>query len=88
VHTTSQLEQFSQEVMKDPTVQKRLLEAATDSYVFSELVVKLGNEKGFNFTNDEVLATLDLSGYYHVEHLNPNHENPSFFSGRCERSTF
>lgn len=58
-NTTTNLEQFYQEVLKNPMLQERL-KAATDTESLSELAVQLGKEKGYSFTKEEVLAAMAI----------------------------
>ncbi|MBD2729698.1 Nif11 family protein [Nostoc sp. FACHB-892] len=55
--TTTDLEQFYTEVLKDSVLQERL-KAATDAENLSKLAVELGKEKGYFFTKEEVLAAM------------------------------
>lgn len=57
--TTTNLEQFYLELLKDPMLQERL-KAATDPDSLCELAVKLGEEKGYFFTKEEVLAAMAI----------------------------
>jgi Nif11 domain len=84
--TTTQLEQFAAEVMKDADLQKQLLNAATDLEAFAELAVNLANGKGLSFTKEEVLAATGLAGFYYVEELKSNSANPRF-SGNSSGNT-
>ncbi len=56
---TTDLEQFYLELLKDPMLQERL-KAATDPDSLCELAVKLGDEKGYFFTKEEVLAAMAI----------------------------
>ncbi len=57
--TTTDLEQFYTELLKDPMLQEQL-KAATDPASLSELAVELGKEKGYFFTKEEVLAAMAI----------------------------
>lgn len=57
--TTTALEQFYTELLKDSVLQERL-KAATDPESLSELAVELGKEKGYSFTKEEVLAAMAI----------------------------
>ncbi len=57
--TTTDLEQFYTELLKDSVLQERL-KAATDPESLSELAVELGKEKGYFFTKEEVLAAMAI----------------------------
>ena len=57
--TTTDLEQFYTELLKDSVLQERL-KAATSPESLSELAVELGKEKGFSFTKEEVLAAMAI----------------------------
>ncbi|WP_019499728.1 Nif11-like leader peptide family natural product precursor [Pseudanabaena sp. PCC 6802] len=57
--STTNLEQFYLELLKDPMLQERL-KAATDPDSLGELAVKLGEEKGYFFTKEEVLAAMAI----------------------------
>ena len=58
--TTTDLEQFYTEVLKDLALQERL-KAATNLQSLSELAVELGKEKGYSFPKEDVLAQLERS---------------------------
>jgi hypothetical protein len=57
--TTSQLELFYRELLKDPRLQERL-KAATDPESLCELAVELAKEKGYSFTKAEALAAMAI----------------------------
>ncbi|OWY65691.1 hypothetical protein B7486_40620 [cyanobacterium TDX16] len=57
--TTTALEGFYTEVLKDPILQERL-KAATDPESLSELAVVLANEKGYFLNKEEVLAAMAI----------------------------
>jgi predicted ribosomally synthesized peptide with nif11-like leader len=57
--TTTNLEGFYQEVLKDPMLQERL-KAATDPESLCELAVALAKEKGYSFTKEEALAAMAI----------------------------
>ena len=57
--TTTDLEQFYTELLKDSVLQERL-KAATSPESLSELAVELGKEKGYFFTKEEVLAAMAI----------------------------
>lgn len=52
------LEQFLQMAAQDPELQKKL-KAASDRDAYVRSVVKLGKEKGYEFTSDRVETVLD-----------------------------
>lgn len=56
---TTELEQFYQALLQDPMLQERL-KAATDPDNLCELAVELGQEKGYSFTKEEVLAAMAI----------------------------
>lgn len=47
------LEQFKEAVLGDPTLQERL-KSTTDEETFLRLAVSLGEESGYDFTEEEV----------------------------------
>ena len=51
---------FRNLVLQDPALQRELRDI-TDYRLFTELVVKLGNECGFNFTTLEVESAINAS---------------------------
>lgn len=57
--TTTDLEQFYTELLKDPMMQERL-KAATDPESLCELAVELGKEKGYSFTKEQALAAMAI----------------------------
>jgi hypothetical protein len=57
--TTTDLEQFYTEVLKDPILQERL-KSATDPDSLCELAVELGKAKGYSFTKEEALAAMAI----------------------------
>ncbi|NJP08695.1 MAG: Nif11 family protein [Leptolyngbyaceae cyanobacterium RU_5_1] len=59
IETTTNLQQFYTEVLKDPILQERL-KAATDPDSLCELAVEMGKEKGYSFTKEEVLAAMAI----------------------------
>lgn len=57
-NTTNQVQQFfSEEVSKSPAVREQL-KAATNLENFSEIVVEIGEEKGYSFTKEEVKTAM------------------------------
>lgn len=66
--TTTDLEQFYQELLKDSVLQERL-KAATDPESLSELAVELGKEKGYFFTKEEVLAAMAIEAAMEGEYV-------------------
>jgi Nif11 domain len=57
--TTTDLEQFYLELLKDPMLQERL-KVATDPEGLCDLAVELGQEKGYSFTKEEVFAAMAI----------------------------
>lgn len=68
IQTTTDLEQFYTEVLKDLVLQEQL-KAATSPESLSELAVELGKEKGFSFTKEEVLAAMAIEAAMGGEYL-------------------
>lgn len=66
--TTTDLEQFYLELLKDPMLQERL-KAATDPESLCELAVELGKEKGYSFTKEEVFAAMAIEVAIGEEHI-------------------
>ncbi|MGF1675320.1 MAG: Nif11-like leader peptide family natural product precursor [Rivularia sp. (in: cyanobacteria)] len=64
--TTTDLEKFYQELLKDSMMQERL-KAATDPDCLSKLVVEMGNEKGYSFTKEEVQAAMSVEAFIREE---------------------
>lgn len=52
------LEQFRQDILKDPALQERL-RTVTDRDSMVALIVQIGKEKGYNFSPEEVGRNLD-----------------------------
>lgn len=52
------VEQFYQEILKDPSLQERL-QAVTTREATAALAVELGKERGYNFTIEEAQASID-----------------------------
>lgn len=52
------LQQFYERVLEDPTLQERVREA-TDQESLVKLAVQLGQENGYDFTEEEVRQRLD-----------------------------
>ena len=76
--TTTDLEQFYTELLKDPMMQERL-KAATDPESLCELAVELGKEKGYSFTKEQALAAMAIEsaiGGEYVEVGDPLSEGP------------
>ncbi|MBW4553463.1 MAG: Nif11-like leader peptide family natural product precursor [Aphanocapsa sp. GSE-SYN-MK-11-07L] len=67
-NTTTALEQFYTELLKDPMLQERL-KAATDPENLCELAVELGKEKGYSFTKEEVLAAMAIEAAMGGEYM-------------------
>ena len=57
--TTTALEGFYQEVLADSVLQEHL-KAATDAKSLSEIAVRLGQERGYFFTEKDVLAAIAI----------------------------
>lgn len=68
IKTTTDLEQFYTELLKNPVLQERL-KAATDAENLSELAVELGKEKGYFFTKEEVLAAMAVEAAMGGEYM-------------------
>ena len=66
--TTSDLQQFYAELLKDPMLQERL-KAATTPKNLCALAVELGKEKGYSFTKEEALAALQIETAFAGESL-------------------
>lgn len=78
--TTTDLETFYTELLKDSVLQERL-KAATDPESLSELAVELGKEKGCSFTKEEVLAAMAIEAamggeYMDIEIFSPMNRGP------------
>ncbi|NJR62449.1 MAG: Nif11-like leader peptide family natural product precursor [Cyanobacteria bacterium CRU_2_1] len=57
--TTTALEQFYQELLKDPMLQEQL-KSAINPENLCDLAVELGKEKGYSFTKEEVFAAMAI----------------------------
>ncbi|MGG6264536.1 Nif11-like leader peptide family natural product precursor [Leptolyngbya sp. AN03gr2] len=57
--TTTDLQQFYTQVLKDPMLQEQL-KAATTPENLCELAVELGKEQGYFFTKEEALAAFQI----------------------------
>lgn len=57
--TITNLEQFYQEVLVNPSLQEKLT-AATNPNDLCQLAVKLGEERGYCFTQEEVQAAMAI----------------------------
>ncbi|KAM3102288.1 Nif11-like leader peptide family natural product precursor [Phormidesmis sp. 146-12] len=55
---TANLEQFYQDILKDPALQERL-KTVTDRDSMVALIVQIGKEKGYNFSPEEIKGYLD-----------------------------
>lgn len=85
--TTTDLEQFYTEVLKDPMLQERL-KAATDPDSLCELAVELGKEKGYSFTKEEVLAAMAIEAAMGGEYLEVGDSlalDPQMRTGSCRK---
>jgi hypothetical protein len=63
--TTTNLEQFYQELLQDTILQERL-KAATDTDSLCELAVEMGKEKGYEFTKAEVADSKCINYRYEI----------------------
>ncbi len=67
--TTDQIEQFQQQIAQDQTLQARIAAINTRDDLI-RLVLEIGKEQGYTFTDDEVQHLVDeLSGGEAVEEL-------------------
>lgn len=56
------LNQFQKEVMQDSALQEQFkTAAATSPESLSELALKIGSERGYNFTQEEIQATIEAA---------------------------
>jgi predicted ribosomally synthesized peptide with nif11-like leader len=67
--TNSDLELFYEEVLRDYSLQDQL-KAATSPESLIKLSVKLGAERGYNFTTEEVLDAVNGNNTYEEVNLN------------------
>jgi Nif11 domain len=58
---TTDLEQFYNQYLKDPTLQEQLKTATTPENM-CKLAVELGKEQGYRFTKEEAMAALESGG--------------------------
>ncbi len=65
---TTSLEQFYQEVLADVTLQERL-KGATSPEDLVSIALQLGAEKGYSFTEEEVLAAMAIESAVGGEEL-------------------
>lgn len=81
--TNSNLELFYEEVLRDYSLQEQL-KAATNPESLLKLSVKLGAERGYHFTIEEVLDAVNGNNTY--EEVNLNIVMPTnVFSSLCIR---
>ncbi len=81
--TNSDLELFYEEVLRDNSLQEQL-KAATSPESLIQLSVKLGAERGYHFTIEEVLHAVNGNNTY--EEVNFNTVMPTnFVSSLCIR---
>ena len=66
--TTSGLQQFYTQLLKDPMLQEQL-KAATTPENLCELAVELGKEQGCAFTKEEALAALKIEMAFAGEYV-------------------
>ena len=84
--TTTDLEKFYTELLKDSVLQEQL-KAATDLESLCDLAVELGKEKGYFFTKEEVLAAMAIEvamGGEYVEVGDPLVVGPSCMPPRTK----
>ena len=66
--TSNSLEQFYQQLLKNPELQAKLKEAS-DPESLCQMAVQLGNEMGYNFTIEQVRAALAIEAAMGGEYL-------------------
>jgi predicted ribosomally synthesized peptide with nif11-like leader len=83
IKTTTDLEQFYAEVLKDSVLQERL-KTATSPGNLCELAVELGKEKGYSFTKEEVLAAMAVEAAMGGEYMEVGDPlSPEIMAGGC-----
>jgi predicted ribosomally synthesized peptide with nif11-like leader len=82
IKTNSDLELFYEEVLRDYSLQEEL-KAATSPESLIKLAVKLGAERGYHFSTEEVLHAVNGNNTYEEVNLNTVMPTAGLSSGNC-----
>ncbi len=80
--TNSELELFYEEVLRDYSLQEQL-KVATSPESLIKLAVKLGAERGYHFSTEEVLHAVNGNNTYEEVNLNTVMPTAAFSSILC-----